>query len=382
MATLEAVSGNCTKEVPALLSWHAAIFEDGLEGGVSVKDDRGKVVRYGTSLGVDFIKANEPRIEVHVPLSRAGLADTTFSVLQKQRSLGISGALWDCGIFLSHALCSPSLTRLVRGRRVLELGSGTGFVGIVAAALGAKEVVLTDLEAVLPLTRSNVQANQAALEGLGVCADSTVALHPYRWGPREGWRSRDAPSVATLASGFDTVLCADTLYDASQFDNFVHALLTSCGCGRSSEDLSSPSATANSFACDICTGKGKLGGVSTSRLLKKGAGCRSFPRLPTTIVLTYKKRVADRDLRAFRALDLWFRIEVVAPEASEVPEEFRGKGLYLCLIHSRDGNNSTSGCAGGSGDEGGKAGEKGKKRRRPAVQAFEPTWRDVFRPSR
>ena len=406
MAALETVSSGKAEPQIALLPWKEGIFDDGFEGGRSVKDGRGKVARYGTSLGVDFLQANEPELKVEIPLSksRAGLANATFCVLQKQRLLGISGALWDCGIFLSHALCSPRMSRLVRGRRVLELGSGTGFVGIVAAALGAQEVVLTDLETVLPLTRSNVEANKAALEDLGVNASSTVAVLPYRWGPREGWRSRDAPSVASLASGFDTVLCADTLYEASQFDNFVHALLTACGGGGGGEvggggkggggggsgkgggggkgasvggvgagkgvggedkgstwadsDSSDggPPRAANALAHDICSGKGKLGGGAFR--FPRETGRRAFPQLPTTVILTYKKRVADRDLRAFRALDLWFHVEVVAPEAAEVPEEFRGKGLYLCLLHARRKN----------------------EEHRPAVQAFPPTWRDVFRP--
>ena len=50
----------------------------------------------------------------------------------------------------------------MRGLRVLELGSGCGLVGIAAGLLGAKQVVMTDLEYALPLMRDNVALNESA----------------------------------------------------------------------------------------------------------------------------------------------------------------------------------------------------------------------------
>lgn len=52
------------------------------------------------------------------------------------------------------------------GRRVLELGAGTGALGIAVAALGG-DVVLTDLPDVVPLTRQNVQLNTASFSDRG-----------------------------------------------------------------------------------------------------------------------------------------------------------------------------------------------------------------------
>jgi|AntRauTorckE5430_2_1112549.scaffolds.fasta_scaffold01774_2 predicted nicotinamide N-methyase len=58
--------------------------------------------------------------------------------------------------------------RKVKGKTVLELGSGPAFVGISAAILDAKEVILSDLAYTLPLIRRNIQANQKSINS-GSC---------------------------------------------------------------------------------------------------------------------------------------------------------------------------------------------------------------------
>lgn len=54
----------------------------------------------------------------------------------------------------------------LRGRQVLELGSGTGIAGIAAALLGA-HVVLTDRAGTLPLLQSNVHQHAEAISQAG-----------------------------------------------------------------------------------------------------------------------------------------------------------------------------------------------------------------------
>lgn len=48
---------------------------------------------------------------------------------------------------------------LVVGKRVLDLGTGTGIAGLAAAQCGAREVILTDHAAMEALVRSNVERN-------------------------------------------------------------------------------------------------------------------------------------------------------------------------------------------------------------------------------
>lgn len=69
-------------------------------------------------------------------------------------------ALWPAAIALAHEVAARA--DAFAGRRVLELGAGTGLPGIVAAAMGAARVVQTDKEEVaLELCRQNGRRNHA-----------------------------------------------------------------------------------------------------------------------------------------------------------------------------------------------------------------------------
>ena len=100
------------------------------------------------------------------------------------------GAIWPGGELLASFL-TPAL---VRGRRVLELGCGTGIAGLAAADLGAAEIVLTDAEI------DGAVAN-AARHG------AQIAVRTLAWG--------DADALAALRPPFDLVLAADVVYPAS-----------------------------------------------------------------------------------------------------------------------------------------------------------------------
>ena len=79
-------------------------------------------------------------------------------------------ALWACGAgavvweaaeatlaYLESAFAPTGL----QGKAVVELGAGTGVIGLACAAMGAR-VTLTDLETALPLLRANAEQNYAA----------------------------------------------------------------------------------------------------------------------------------------------------------------------------------------------------------------------------
>jgi predicted nicotinamide N-methyase len=80
--------------------------------------------------------------------------------LSEERSVAPYGfALWPAAIALAHELASRAGE--LAGKRVLELGSGTGLPGIVAATYGARVVQTDRHDATLALGRANAERNGA-----------------------------------------------------------------------------------------------------------------------------------------------------------------------------------------------------------------------------
>ncbi|CAM9219147.1 unnamed protein product [Phaeothamnion confervicola] len=87
-----------------------------------------------------------------------------------------SDTLWEAGIWMHRWLKVKSRfpPGYFEGKRILELGSGTGLVGLTAALLGA-DVIMTDLREALPLLVRNIDATFASLEQDGIGNGSGVA---------------------------------------------------------------------------------------------------------------------------------------------------------------------------------------------------------------
>ena len=113
----------------------------------------------------------------------------------------LTGAwIWDSALVLAERLAAAhdQLEFSVQGKSVIELGAGAGLPGLTAARLGASRVVLTDVGALIPGLRKNVEAN-----GLG----DRVEVSQLVWGSDE--------STAELRE-FDVVLMSDVFFDAEE----------------------------------------------------------------------------------------------------------------------------------------------------------------------
>merc|ERR1711971_289699 len=85
--------------------------------------------------------------------------------------------VWDAAIVLAKFL--QTVQAQLKGRSVIELGSGTGAVGLSAAALGASPVLLTDLPALKQLIEHNLSLNSSAI------SSETCTVAPLVWGNKE-----------------------------------------------------------------------------------------------------------------------------------------------------------------------------------------------------
>ena len=115
---------------------------------------------------------------------------------------------WEAALHLGEYLCREQ-PALVQGKRVLELGAGTGYVSVLCAKhLGAAACVATDgaVEVVHSLP-ANLQLN--GLDG------TAVASRELAWGPTPPDWAQDA------AAPFDVVLGADITFDARDIPDLL-----------------------------------------------------------------------------------------------------------------------------------------------------------------
>lgn len=127
--------------------------------------------------------------------------------------IGIGGSFWTSGEILiaywrMHAM---SARELFFGKRVLELGSGTGMVGIFcAASFEPKRVILTDQSSQLAQLRANVARNSAFFKNV------SVNVMELNWGDQEQLND-------VTRSEFDVLVATDVAY----LPELYHPLLES-----------------------------------------------------------------------------------------------------------------------------------------------------------
>ncbi|ORY83053.1 putative methyltransferase-domain-containing protein [Protomyces lactucae-debilis] len=139
-------------------------------------------------------------------------------LLERDPFAGTGGLLWPAGERLAMHLCRVATQDPSRfaNKRIIELGTGTGVVGIAMAMttdLGKEGLlVLTDLDPVLPIVKRNI-----ALNG---CSPSRVTVERLAWGEA-------LPSLFKASEGHpvDVVVMADVIYHEDLFQPLLDTLL-------------------------------------------------------------------------------------------------------------------------------------------------------------
>ncbi|KAI3978809.1 hypothetical protein MKX01_015984 [Papaver californicum] len=159
----------------------------------------------------------------------------TSVVIRQLPSQGLSFQLWPAATTLVNLLDHHQSTnniktplsaildefRLCRQPlRILELGSGTGLVGIAAAAILSSSCIITDLPHVLP----NLQFNAAANSTMLVSRGGSVNVAALRWGEKD--------DMELMGREFDIILGSDVVYYNYLYDPLLQTLRFFLGDGE------------------------------------------------------------------------------------------------------------------------------------------------------
>lgn len=157
-----------------------------------------------------------------IQLDHGGDSERVLKVSEGSADTIDSGAkIWDSGRALSSWIAN-----LEPGKRVLELGAGTGIVGLTAAAKGAKSVILTDQPEMMPLLEQNIASNDLSVNAKAV---------PLLWGCDqeetissliEAASSIDDASKQTPI--FDVICGSDILYSPENLELLLETIIQVC----------------------------------------------------------------------------------------------------------------------------------------------------------
>ncbi|KAK3279435.1 hypothetical protein CYMTET_12681 [Cymbomonas tetramitiformis] len=142
-------------------------------------------------LGDHFITLNQDKKEEDAQLSNVGTV------------------VWEGAYVLCEFLLRTLDKGAWAGKTVIDLGAGTGLVGIGLALHGAK-VTLTDMQHILPMTQANVDLNSKLLsEEAG-----TMSVQEHLWGS----------STDHFRVPYDMIIGAECLYQPEHFEALLESI--------------------------------------------------------------------------------------------------------------------------------------------------------------
>ncbi|CAE7473106.1 Zdhhc20 [Symbiodinium sp. CCMP2456] len=119
--------------------------------------------------------------------------------------------VWPTAVAFSRYICEK---HGLEGTRALDVGAGTGLVGLVVHRMGAKSVTFTDVPRVIPLLSRNV--------ALHCLPDATRKADPAETQAGEAivrpllWGEAEAEALVQERGHFDLVLCCEVVYQQPQ----------------------------------------------------------------------------------------------------------------------------------------------------------------------
>ena len=140
--------------------------------------------------------------------------------------------VWDAGLILMDFL--KNFRFMFTGQRILELGSGTGYVGIGSSLLGAEFVLLSDQEKQIPIIQRNIKRNIPHNDDMET---KPVDVLPLDWDSQSDLElvikriqdvsnggSSASSSMLEEKSSLDWIIGSDLVYGNGFRENLAHLL--------------------------------------------------------------------------------------------------------------------------------------------------------------
>mmetsp|Transcript_15000 Transcript_15000/g.18299 ORF Transcript_15000/g.18299 Transcript_15000/m.18299 type:complete len:398 (-) Transcript_15000:1039-2232(-) len=213
------------------------------EFSILLDDDVGVILNIQSSCKKSTVTEEEEKEEGGIS------SDASEKKTPASESDGTYAMAWPAGIHLSKFISSPSFDKWsTKKKNVVEIGSGSGLVGIAFAANASMKVfkrksdakkiqlILTDMPTALPLIEHNINNNSGKISSI---VQENIKVKPLVWG--------ETKSLDDVISSFDSkkkidlVLASDILYNTSKeiyqsLCKTISALLITKRCGDSSEE--------------------------------------------------------------------------------------------------------------------------------------------------
>lgn len=140
------------------------------------------------------------RGEKNIPINIEGCP--SISIIQDQSNSSATGWLvWPVALLFCKYLVSQKVA--LKGKRTIELGSGTGLLGIVLSSLGCATTVVSDLSSALALIQRNVLENGSL----------SVSVRELSWGDS----THISAVLAEFGPSFDLIIGTDIVYHQESF---------------------------------------------------------------------------------------------------------------------------------------------------------------------
>ena len=156
--------------------------------------------------------------------------------IHNNQSNGTGLNIWDGSMLLLRYIeKNPSI---IKEKKILELGSGIGMIGIACSILGAKLVVMTDLEYTIANMKYNIQLNKSRLQANNIqchvcnwfhpCPITNFPFYNDNLNSMDGAAINDTDTSSSSTTRIDLILVADCIWVEELVQPFLSTLKLYC----------------------------------------------------------------------------------------------------------------------------------------------------------